>query len=77
VEEGRGTMGSSYGRNPKSVTVPLCVPVELKMEERNAAPGTEDEVMEFGTANVKVWTVDAGCRVDATISTSRGKESCK
>ncbi len=28
-----------------------------------------------GRLNVKLWTVDAGCRVDAMISTSRVNES--
>lgn len=29
-----------------------------------------------GNVKVNVWTVDAGCSVDAMISTSRGKDSC-
>jgi len=72
VEEGRGTIESSYGRKLRSVRVQLWV--ELKTEERKA-PGTDVDV-ELGTLKVKVWMVDAGWRVDATISTSRGKESC-
>ena len=30
---------------------------------------------EAGRVNVNVWTVEAGCRVDAIISTSRVNES--
>ena len=56
-----------------SVVVPLWV-VELKTEEQKVPPGMEVDA-ELGTLNVKVWMVDVGWRVEATISTSWGKES--
>ena len=51
-----------------SVVVPLWV-VELKTEEWKVPPEMEVDT-ELGTLNVKIWMVDVGWRVEATISTS-------
>lgn len=37
--------------------------------------GKAEGVVEGGRVNENVWMVDAGCRVDAIISTSRVNES--
>jgi hypothetical protein len=51
--------------------------VSTDARRRSAEEVGAKGVLGAGRVNVKVWTVDAGCRVDAMTSTSRVNESWK
>ena len=75
AEEGRACRekGSSEYGYAYAVTSVLVVKTEARRTsvEGLGARGVEGA----GRVNVKLWTVDAGCKVDAMISTSRVNES--
>lgn len=79
VDEGRArAKGSSvYGYGKETMdecgsVVVVSTDARRMSLDAEGASGVEGA----GRVNVNVCTVDAGCSVEATISTSRGKDSC-